>query len=354
MGLIEKAVARLDYLIRAGDESEARPAALDRPRGKPVPVREHARKGEDAAVDGGKPAPARNETPAFRAPREAEPAAGTPPLAGVATLQPLGAARASRRVVIDLKRLAAKGMVTPIQPRSQLAEEFRLVKRPLLRNVRATGPMAIAHGNLILVTSAMPGEGKSFTAINLAMSMAMELDYTVLLVDADVARPSVLSRLGLHREPGLMNVLGGEINDLSDVLLRTNIDNLTILPAGTPRSRATEMLASEAMSNLLAQIARRYSDRVVIFDSPPLLVTTESRVLAAQMGQVVIVVEAEVTTHGMVKQALATIESCPVKLMVLNKSRGEHSSGSYYGYGYGYGRSDKGRSKRKAKSRSAS
>lgn len=242
----------------------------------------------------------------------------------------------SRGVHIDLARLASLGMVTPDVPRSPIAEEYRLIKRPLLRNATATGPAAIRNGSLIMVTSALPGEGKSFTAINLAVSMAMELDYTVLLVDADVSRPSILNRLGLPPERGLMDVLGGEVSDLGDVLLRTNIEKLSILPAGMPHARATEMLASEAMNRLLEQIANRYPDRIIVFDSPPLLVTTEARVLATHMGQVVIVVEAARTTHGTVKQALATIESCPVKLMVLNKSR-DNAAGSYYGYGYGYG-----------------
>jgi receptor protein-tyrosine kinase len=133
-----------------------------------------------------------------------------------------------------------------------------------------------------------------------------------------------------------MDVLAGEVDDLGEVLLRTNIEKLSILPAGMPHQRATELLASEGMNQLLEQIANRYPDRIVVFDSPPVLVTTEARVLATHMGQVVVVVEAERTTHATVKQALATIESCPVKLMVLNKSR-RSGPGSYYGYGYGYG-----------------
>ncbi len=242
----------------------------------------------------------------------------------------------SRTTQIDLARLDAIGMVSPEHPRKAIAEEYRVIKRPLLRNAMATGPAAIDNGNLIMVTSALPGEGKTFSAINLAISMAMELDYTVLLVDADVSRPSVLRQLGLPQERGLMDVLAGEIDDLSEVLLRTNIEKLSILPAGVPHQRATELLASDSMNRLLDQIASRYPDRVIVFDSPPLLVTTESRVLATHMGQIVLVVEAERTTHATVRQALATIESCPVKLMLLNKSR-EGRSGGYYGYGYGYG-----------------
>ena len=242
----------------------------------------------------------------------------------------------SRTAQIDLAHLAEVGMVTPDRPRSAIAEEYRVIKRPLLRNATAVGPAQIDDGNLIMVSSALPSEGKTFCAINLAISMAMELDYTVLLVDADVSRPSVLNQLGLPPERGLMDALAGGVTDLSDVLLRTNIEKLTLLPAGMPHARATELLASEAMTQLLEQMSNRYPDRIIIFDSPPLLVTTESRVLATHMGQIVMVVEAERTTHATVRQALATIENCPVKLMVLNKSR-ERGPGSYYGYGYGYG-----------------
>ncbi|MCM8566114.1 XrtA-associated tyrosine autokinase [Thauera linaloolentis] len=242
----------------------------------------------------------------------------------------------SRVAQIDLQRLDALGMVTPDRPRSSTAEEYRVIKRPLLRNATATGAAKVDDGNLIMVTSALPGEGKTFNAVNLAISMAMELDYTVLLVDADVSRPSVLRQLGLPPEKGLMDVLAGDVTDLSEVLLRTNIEKLSILPAGMPHQRATELLASESMTRLLEQMASRYPDRIIIFDSPPLLVTTESRVVATHMGQIVMVVEAERTTHAIVRQALATIESCPIKLMVLNKSRGQ-GPGSYYGYGYGYG-----------------
>lgn len=246
----------------------------------------------------------------------------------------------SRRVNIDLAHVSAAGIVTPDAPRSQVADEFRVIKRPLIGNAKGKGAAPVKNGNLIMVTSAMPGEGKSFTSINLAMSIAMELDNTVLLVDADVARPSVLNLLGLPPTKGLLDVLLDESLDLSSVMLRTSVEKLSILPSGTPHQRATELLASEAMNRLIDEIASRYPDRIIIFDSPPLLVTTEARVLASHMGQVVIVVEAERTPHSTIKQALATIESCPIKLMVLNKTRNV-SAGGYYGYysygGYGYG-----------------
>lgn len=303
MSLIEKAVARLDTLKRAVGELSGFP-----PGAEP----------------------------------EALPAGGAPLLPDGG--RPLVKIPVSREVEINIKRLIQRGMVTPNLPRSRIAEEFRLIKRPLLKNATATGATGIENGSLIMVTSSLPGEGKSFTAINLAISMAMEMDHRVLLVDADVARPSVLNRLGLPPERGLMDVLAGDVNNLGEVILRTNIEKFSLLPAGMPHAHATEMLASDAMVRLLEQMVSRYSDRIIVFDSPPLLVTTEARVLATHMGQIIVVVEAAETTHGTVRQALATIESCPVKMMVLNKARETNSNGYGYRYGYGYGR-DRGKSR---------
>lgn len=247
--------------------------------------------------------------------------------------------RHSRRVEIDVERLGRLGMVTPLDPKSRVAEEFRVIKRPILRNVGVKGAAPVADANLVMVTSALAGEGKSTTSVNLAMSIAMELDHTVLLVNADVSRPTVPSMLGISEERGLLDLLTDETLDVSDVLLRTNIEKLSVLPAGLAQSRATELLSSVAMCRLLKDLATRYSDRIIIFDSPPLLPSNESRALATLMGQIVVVVAAESTTHAALKQALATIETCPVKLLMLNKSR--VSSGTGYGnygsYGYGYG-----------------
>jgi protein-tyrosine kinase len=240
-----------------------------------------------------------------------------------------------QQVELDLDRLQTAGIVTPGTSASLIAEEFRVLKRPLLANVGGSAA-PIRNANLIMVTSSLPGEGKSFTAINLAMSIAMELDRTVLLVDADVARPSLPRELGLPEQKGLLDVLLDRTLKLSDVLLRTNVDKLTILTAGTHDPHATELLASETMGRLLDEIARRYSDRIVIFDSPPLLVTTEARALATRMGQIVFVVRAEETSQQAVKDALSAIEVCPVKLMVLNQARNVDKVAYGYEYGYGY------------------
>ena len=246
----------------------------------------------------------------------------------------------SQQVVLDLDALSAAGIVTPNAQRSFVADQFRVIKRPLLTNAKGMGSTVLNHGNLIMVTSALVGEGKSFTSVNLAMSIAMELDNTVMLVDADVARPSVLRMLGLPPGPGLLDLLEGT-TDMPSVLLKTNIDKLTILPSGTPHPQATELLASDAMRVLLDDMAQRYSDRIIIFDSPPLLLTTEARVLATQMGQVVMVVQADRTLQADVQQALSTIKACAHINLVLNKARGDsvggYSRGFRYGYGYGYG-----------------
>jgi exopolysaccharide/PEP-CTERM locus tyrosine autokinase len=306
MALIEQAAKRLEELRRAG-------VSIPEPAPRAAPA---------AAV-----APATPTAPATAAP----PAASVTPI-------PVPAARprapSGPTVQLDLARLASMGFITPDMPRSQIADEYRVIKRPLIAN--ASPSSGIENGSLIMVTSSMPAEGKSFSAVNLAMSMAMEMNRTVLLVDADVARPSLPRTFDIPHTPGLLDVLG-KAADLSQVLTHTNVEKLTYLSSGRHDARATEMLASDAMTELLTELRTRYPDRIVIFDSPPLLVTTEARVLATHMGQIVFVVDAERTLQNDVKRALATIEACPVKLLVLNKARTAGQGAYGYGYGYGYG-----------------
>lgn len=237
------------------------------------------------------------------------------------------------RQEINLAQLHKLGMVTPNGGRTQVSEEFRFIKRPLIKNALNHSESG-NHGNLIMVTSSLPGEGKTFCAINLAMSIAMEMDRTVLLVDADATRPSVLRTLGLHSDTGLMDVLLDDNLDLADVMIKTNVETLSILPAGKNHKHATELLASQSMSKLLGQIANRYSDRIVIFDGPPLLLTSEARVLASQMGQIVMVVEAEKTTQNALKDALRKIGTCSNVSLVYNKGR-DITEGGNYSYYYG-------------------
>lgn len=260
-----------------------------------------------------------------------------PAMQPVATLHRVG--DDSRPLLkLDEERLRQAGMVVPDSTRSKIKEEYRHIKRPLLMNAVGKGTSVLKHANLIMVTSSHPGEGKTFTAANLALSIAAERDKTVLLVDADVVRPSLGNLLGFSAEKGLVDHLIDPTLDISDLLIKTELPTLTILPAGTPHHLSTELLASTAMQQLTDELSSRYRDRIVIFDSPPLLPTTESCVLAHLMGQIVIVVEAERTTRRDVRESIERLGALPETSVgfVLNKTRHEMDPG-YYGYGYGYG-----------------
>ncbi len=220
---------------------------------------------------------------------------------------------------------------------SVTAEEFRIIKRSLLLNAFSKGDSAIKNGNILLVTSTQPDEGKTFCAVSLALSMAAERDLTVLLVDADVAKPDVMNTLGVKGNKGLIDVIENKEMDLSECLLRTNIPNLTILPAGKKHKLTTELLASERMGDIIDEIARRYHDRIIIIDSPPVLASSAASVLALHVGQILYVVEAERTREEELNDALKMIENCKNINFLLNKTRftaGKKKFGSYYGYGY--------------------
>jgi len=259
-----------------------------------------------------------------------QPVPGMPATSGA---QHIAGLTGSRVVELDLAKLEANGFISPFGERTRLADEFRAVKRPLLANVRGDSAAPIQRANCIMITSSTPGEGKTFTAINLALSMAMEVGSYVLLVDADVVRPMVLNRLGVPTEKGLLEKLQQPQLPLGDLILRTNIENLSILPAGEPSPRATELLGSEAMRRFVEDLAAPHSDQIVIFDAPPLLATPETRVLASHVGQIVVVVEAHKTRWRTLTEALALLEGCPVVMTMLNKTTA--SAGPSYGYGYG-------------------
>jgi len=278
------------------------------------------------------PAPVRGLGTEGKAGRPASPFLTREPAAEPGT-QSATPSRTSSQVTVDLHRLRLAGMITPDAPRSRLASEFRVIKRPLIKNASGQSASPLHRSNIIMVTSSTPQEGKTFVALNLAMSIAMEVDKTVLLVDGDVISPDVLPRLGLENRKGLTDLIASPGLDVSEVLLKTNIERLTLLPAGTAHERSSELLTSEAMGRLIEELAARYPDRIVIFDSPPLLATTEARVLAAHVGQVVLVVHADRTSQGSVRESLALLEQCPVVCTVLNGAA-ESPLGSYYGYSH--------------------
>jgi protein-tyrosine kinase len=246
-------------------------------------------------------------------------------------------AGAGKQVALDLSRLREAGLVDPRSSKSnRTMEQFRRIKRPLLLHVRGEGASVVDNANIIMVTSALPGEGKTFTAINLAMSIAMEMDKTVLLIDADVAKPDITARLGVEAEKGLIDVLLDDGVTLPDVLLRTDIPKLTLLPSGNKHVHSTELLASERMRQLTLELSNRYPDRIIIIDSPPLLLTNEARVLAGLVGQVVLVAEESRTPQHAVKEAVEMLDENEIVGIVMNKGS-HHKDGDGYGYGYGYG-----------------
>jgi len=287
MSLVERALKKLQE-SRAAADAASPPAA-------PMPV---------AA-----PAPAR------------EPA--SPAAAGI---------RKSTRVArVDRDALrAAELLPTPAEER-MLAHEYRQIKRPLLANAFGRGGAPIPKGRVILVASALPGDGKTFTAINLALSMAREKDMRVLLVDADIAKPHVSRILGVVGEAGLLDVLRDGSLDVESVVLPTDVEGLEILPAGRDSETATELLASPRMETIVAQLTANDPNRIVLFDSPPLLLTSESRVLSAVAGQAILVVSAGITPQQAVLDAIAYIGEGRYVGLVLNQCE-QRSQGEYYKY----------------------
>jgi exopolysaccharide/PEP-CTERM locus tyrosine autokinase len=213
------------------------------------------------------------------------------------------------------------------------ADEYRRIKRPLLSNAFGKSASLLEKGNLILVTSAIPGEGKTHTAINLALSMAYEKDHTVLLIDCDVTRYGTSRMLGIEDKPGLVDMLENSDYSVGDAILRTDIPTLSLISTGRQHDFVTELLASQRMSELVSEIGKRYDDRIIIFDGPPLLPTPQTQVLTSLVGQVVFVIEAGKTPQAVVEEALNMIPEEQATGLVMNKSEGISArSGYYYGY----------------------
>ena len=218
--------------------------------------------------------------------------------------------------------MQAIGLVPPETQERLIANQFRQIKRTLIANAFGKGVPAVPNGRLIMMTSALPGEGKTFSSLNLGLSMAREKEVEVLLVDADVAKPQVSGLFKLEKERGLLDALINDAIEVESLVLRTDVKGLSILPAGRcSEDLATELLASTRMEETVARLGSRYPNRIVLFDSPPLLLTNESRVLATVVGQIVLVVRAGVTPQQAVMEAIGYIgEDKPVGL-VLNQSK---------------------------------
>ena len=246
----------------------------------------------------------------------------------------------TRTLVINQDALRVAGLLPPTHQERELAQQFRQVKRPLINNALGRGVAPLPQGNLVMVASAVPGEGKTFTSVNLALSMRLEEDVTVLLVDGDVVNPRITRILGVENEPGLLDVARDSVS-LGSAILATDVPGLSFLPAGRPDANATELLASTRMRDVGALLAGHDVTRLVLFDSAPLLLTTESQALAQVVGQILLVVRADQTAQHVVLEALETLgEGKPISL-VLNQSMKQPHAGYYYQYGSSAGPREK-------------
>lgn len=233
--------------------------------------------------------------------------------------------------------LRAVGLAVPSDLEERFIEELRVIKRPLLLNAESTSQ--VADGNLLMIGSALPGAGKTFLSMNLALSMASELDWKVLLIDADISRPTLSRNLGLADAPGLVDLLEHEDAAIADHVLTTNHRDLSFLPAGPQQSRAKELLGSQRMRTLLEDLTARHPRQIIVIDSPPLLLTSEARVLASYVGQIVLVVEAGRTPRQSVLDAIELLDPSKAINLVLNKNRKLLGIGDYHYAGYEpYGR----------------
>ncbi len=234
---------------------------------------------------------------------------------------------------IDMATLRRGGMFDWSQGRSRISEEFRLAQRQLLRV--AFGPTAEAGvSNLLMVTSARPGEGKTFTSVNLAGSIASQGDHRVLLIDSDSKRDSICQALGLADAPGVLDLAADPGLDPHGVVLDTEIENLAVLPVGRERGRSSELFASRDMTKLIQRLGRRYPDRLLILDAAPCLSTSDPAALAPIVGQIVFVIEAERTQREEVEAALDLIQACPLIMLLLNKVQvtNRYTFGAYSNY----------------------
>jgi receptor protein-tyrosine kinase len=239
----------------------------------------------------------------------------------------------SPRRVIDMAALQRAGMLDWSRGRSRTSEEFRLAQRQILRAAFAADAEAGAT-NLVMVTSARPGEGKTFAAVNLAASVALQGDHQVLLVDGDSKRESICQALDLADAPGLLDLAVNPKLDPSEVIFHTGIANLWLLPVGQAHGRGSELFASRDITLLIQRLGRRYADRLLILDTAPCLSTSDPAALAHIVGQVLFVIEAERTQREEVEAALDLIQACPRIMLLLNKVQvtNRYTFGAYSNY----------------------
>jgi exopolysaccharide/PEP-CTERM locus tyrosine autokinase len=245
-----------------------------------------------------------------------------------------------KRIEVSFDELRARGLLAAGEQERKLADEYRAVKRPLLRNADMSRDPVLPRGNLLMIASALAGEGKTFTSLNLCLSIAREPDWNIVLVDGDCNKPHLTTLFGAEEEPGLMDLLHDSARQFDSVVMPTNLPGLSVLPAGKHDAHAAELLATARMSALCAEVAAADAQRIVIFDSPPLLLTAEAQALATQVGQILLIVKANATPQRAVLAARERLDGSKAINLLLNQAGLGDSArlyGEYHGYGYGYG-----------------
>ena len=239
---------------------------------------------------------------------------------------------AHKRITVDFGRLRAAGYLPEQGQERRFAEYCHRIKRPLID--RAMGSSSAPDSRLIMLSSALPGDGKTFVALNLALSMARERDISVLLVDGDLPKAHISGVLGLRDQKGLLDALKDDGLDIESLVLEADVPNLAVLPAGTPSDGAAELLASARMRDIATRLISRHPRRLVLFDSAPLLISSEARALAPIAGQVVLVARSRHTPRRAIADAIAQVDKKKLQGLVLNDAYvagPEHSYYDYYG-----------------------
>lgn len=335
--LLERAV---DHFKIAGLAAPPIPQdAIAAARRKPRPVPASAKSGAKPSDESAKP---QVDTPQFGkapepAPKATEPTAFAEPAAVIEPEAPVEPVRFDGvRHQVDRGWLREQGLIVPEGSTTTLLEEFRIIKRQLL--VHAADLKRQKMGTAaqrILICSPLPGEGKTFCSVNLALSIASERETEVLLVDADMAKPSILSTLGLPGGPGLMDALTDDNADPAKFVIGTDIPGLWVLPAGDTTSSDSEYLRSSRTAKVLDRLTQGAPHRIVIFDSPPVLAASPAAELARHVGQAVLVARADRTGQGALEDAISLLAACPNIQLLLNAAQFSPSGrrfGSYYGY----------------------
>ena len=317
--LLERAAELYDF------GSALRPGPAPAPQPEPRPELKQAPAPQPAPAPAPEPIPA--PLPRAEAPQRPAPAP---------VHAPARAPEPRRRAFVDRDALRAAGFVLPDAAVTGLAEEFRIIKRQVLLGASGKTDLPEEKRRSVLICSAQPDEGKTFCAINLAISLAGEKDIEILLVDGDFPKPEILSTLGIEGGPGLIDALADPAIDPESLVIGTDIERLSVLPAGRQVNNATELLGSSRTRDVLAALAGASRRRLVIFDSPPALAASPASVLASHVGQIVMVVRADRTTEADLKQAVGLLNACEDISLILNGAgfaANGRRFGSYYGYG---------------------